>query len=115
MNSKMPLRSRSLMQVAGALALGLAVMASALPAQAQQGPTPLMDDHGVPVPRLTPGERTRAILQMQNATSAGRRPTISGAESQKLVDNYLASIGKGGAGPVIAGIGEGASFTGSGN
>ncbi|WP_147385720.1 hypothetical protein [Oleomonas cavernae] len=109
------MRDRSLRQAAGALALGLAVLASALPAQAQQGPTPLMDDHGVPVPRLAPGERTRAILQMQNATSAGRRPTVGGAESQKQVDNYLASIGKGGAGPVIEGIGEGAAFTGGGN
>jgi len=115
MNSKMLLRPCRLMRVAGALALGLAVTAPALPAQAQQGPTPLMDDHGVPVPRLTPGERTRAILQMQNATSAGRRPTIGGAESQKMVDNFVASIGKGGAGATIAGIGEGASFTGSGN
>lgn len=102
-----------------ALALGLGMLAAAvaLPAisHAQDGPTPLIGDDGLPVPRLAPGERTRAILQLQNGTSNGRRPTISAAESQKMYNNYIDSIGKGGAGAPIKGIGEGAEFATSGN
>lgn len=108
-------RGRTAMRVA--LALGLALMPAmiAAPVQAQQSPTPLIGQDGMPIPRLAPGERTRAILQMQNGTAASRRTTISGAESQKMVDNYIASIGKGGAGPTIEGIGEGAAFASGGN
>ncbi|MCW0182547.1 MAG: hypothetical protein OJI70_12305 [Zavarzinia sp.] len=90
--------------VAAVLALaftsGLAV---SVPALAQdQGPASLGGVGAAPVvPALPPFARTRAILQAQNAPTLSRSAPTSGAESGKVYENYLGSIGKGGAGPKI--------------
>lgn len=82
---------------------GLAV---SVPAVAQeQGPATLGGVGSTPaVPALAPFARTRAVLQAQNAPTLGRGAPTSGAESGKIYENYLGSIGKGGAGPKVEGL-----------
>lgn len=91
--------------VALALASGFTAVA---PAAAQdQGPASLGGAGATTaVPALPPFARTRAILQAQNAQTLGRSAPTTGAESGKVYENYLASIGKGGAGPKVQGLAD---------
>ncbi len=90
--------------IGGALAgLVLAVAAMVGGAQAQQatanppadGAPMRLDGYGVTT--SISGSRARAIMDLQNGTGAGRGQ-ITGMESGAMWDNYVKSIGKGGAG-----------------
>ncbi|MFA5120092.1 hypothetical protein [Zavarzinia sp.] len=83
--------------VLAALGLALAV-AAADAALAQQ----TLNSYGQPgaAPAQPPFARVRAMLQAQYAATPSRT-TANGDESQKMYEGYLASIGKGGAGPAI--------------
>lgn len=88
--------------LASALAFAAAMVMPA-PARAQSGPTSLSTG-GAATPVLPPFARTRSIIQAQNA-SRGPRAASGGPELDKIYENYLNSIGKGGAG------GEGVSLS----
>ncbi|PWR17767.1 hypothetical protein [Zavarzinia compransoris] len=103
-----------------ALALALAggilpVALAPLPSQAQSGPTELGTGASPTLPALPPFARTRSVLQAQHAAPGGRTVT-SGAEAGKVYENYLGSVGKGGAGASAVKLSAGGtSSSSSGN
>lgn len=101
------MKTTSLRSIGAAFALAIvAGLGVGQPAAAQDaGPTQLGGVGAAPAaPALAPFARTRAILQAQNAPTLNRGGGIAGAESSKMYETYLNSIGKGGAGPAIEGV-----------
>ncbi|MDD3443890.1 MAG: hypothetical protein PHS60_00650 [Zavarzinia sp.] len=82
------------------------VMPGTARAQQSGSPTTLGGMAGA-MPVQPPFARTRSVLQAQHAASPGARTVTSGAESDKVYENYLESVGKGGAGATSVSLGSG--------
>lgn len=106
-------RPLALALVAAGILGGAALTPAPVFAQ-QGGPTSLSTGQSPSVPALPPFARTRSVLQAQHAAPGGVRTPTSGAESDKVYENYLGSVGKGGAGASSVKLSAGGSSS-SGN